>query len=238
MKLAICDDEWEGIQQLRQYIEQTDFSKDMDIREYTPSELLFDLGEDFFDCEIILMDIYYDGMDFNGIHVASQINQSYPLCKVIFVSNYVEYAESVYDTNHIFFIRKEHARQLLGKALHKAIQAIKEKNTDILALRSEGRRIFLQSKEILYVSREVQRYILVHTQNGKYKSMMSLNELSKMTDELGIIRIHGSFLVNLAHIEQYLPDQVVLSDGTILPIGRTYASRFKKRYLSFWGERL
>ena len=66
---------------------------------------------------------------------------------------------------------------------------------------------------------------------------MSLSELEEQLEPKGFLRIHKSYLVNMAHLKKYQSQQAVLSDGTVLRVSaRSYAAQ-KQKYL-LWKGRL
>lgn len=43
----------------------------------------------------------------NGIQVAGMLNEKWPDCAIIYVTNYLFYAIDIYQTEHIYFVLKE-----------------------------------------------------------------------------------------------------------------------------------
>lgn len=66
---------------------------------------------------IILMDIELGSESVSGIKLAQRINLLNPNTQIIFISQYLQYASSVYETDHIYFVYKQQMEEYLPKAL-------------------------------------------------------------------------------------------------------------------------
>lgn len=53
-----------------------------------------------------------------------KINSSNPNTQIIFISQHLKYASSVYETNHVYFVYKQQMAEYLPKALSAACQNI------------------------------------------------------------------------------------------------------------------
>ena len=49
----------------------------------------------------------------------------------------------------------------------------------------------------------------------------------------GFIRIHKGFLVNQSAVRIMSGDEAHLTDGTVLPIGKTYGDEAKSRFMRY-----
>lgn len=105
------------------------------VKEYEPEELLVDIEEGLFDCEVLVISICFKNRSFNGIDLVYKVNQFFPLCEVIFFSNYIEYALRVYDTKHCYYVLKTELEKMLPLAIDKAVTRLKDNtHNDILRM--------------------------------------------------------------------------------------------------------
>lgn len=63
------------------------------------------------------MDIELGSESVSGIKLAQRINLLNPNTQIIFISQYLQYASSVYETDHIYFVYKQQMEEYLPKAL-------------------------------------------------------------------------------------------------------------------------
>jgi len=62
------------------------------------------------------------------------------------------------------------------------------------------------------------------TKNGN----ITMDLLESLLDKEQFVRVHRSYLVNMAYVEHYSLDHIVIkSTDVFVPIGKTYRKRFK-----------
>lgn len=64
----------------------------------------------------------------------------------------------------------------------------------------------------------------------------TLNEIEKMFEGCGFLRIHQSYLINLAHVKCIRTYFVEMDNGLELPIPRTKYRAVKNAYVEYKGE--
>ena len=108
MKLAICEDNpthYEMINTLLQKSLQVSF----EITHFTSGdEFLRTIEMEGCPYSIVLTDIDLGTERINGISLAEKINCISPDTQIIFISQYLQYATAVYETEHAYFIHKQH----------------------------------------------------------------------------------------------------------------------------------
>lgn len=121
--LAICDDDTLHMQNTLRCARETPEAADCDIRTFSaPGELMDAVTGGGYRPHIALLDICMP--DSSGIELAQRLHEKLPRCQVIFVSSFLDYATSVYDVEHVYFILKSQMAQRLGPALRRAMDAL------------------------------------------------------------------------------------------------------------------
>ena len=107
MKLAICEDNpshYEIIHTILQKYPPGFFK----ITHFTSGdEFLRAVAENGCSYSIVLTDIDLGSDTVNGISLAEKINHISPDTQIIFISQYLQYATAVYETEHTYFIHKQ-----------------------------------------------------------------------------------------------------------------------------------
>ena len=238
MKIVICDDDSGQSLITKEIVEEAlGDTGDHTIELYEPKEIdsLIDEGE--FKCGLLITDIQFTNCDFDGIKLAEKINSKMSDCKIIFVSNYLEYGPKVYTTEHIWFVWKQNMDTLLKRAICKAI-AVEENSiaNDIVEFFSDGKKTILREKDIIYIERQ-ERHISIVTENRAYEACMSLTKLkSQMTENMA--RANGSCIVNLRYITGMNGKSIELESGKSFELGRNFEKDFKKIYLQYISKNL
>ncbi|MBE5932177.1 MAG: hypothetical protein E7263_02000 [Lachnospiraceae bacterium] len=206
---------------------------------YIPEELLLDIEEGFFDCEIMFMDIAlteFGVRDVTGIDLAKKINQCCPRCQIVYISDGNEYIDDIYDTKHVYLMSRENIDDKMQKAWERAMRTLTSvMDKDVIEIRSSGCRNYLHRDQILYIERDGRR-ILVVTPNNKYYCYESIKEIKNKLDER-MIQIHGGGIVNLGYITYLGKGIAELSCQGIekvFPVGRTFLKTAREAYYNYW----
>lgn len=180
--------------------------------------------------DIVLLDIQLDSSKTNGISLAQDINRQSPDTQVIFISQYLEYASSVYETKHVYFINKEQMDLYLPKALGAAVENLKKAKQRFLYFSQKKQKIRVKQSDILYMER-ILRSTSIHTriQPEPYTTPENLQALLERLSSAFIL-CHRSFLVNLRAVSTFSREQITLLDGQSVPMGRTHYESFKKAF--------
>lgn len=236
MKLVICDDEIKDAQRAKEIICKMNIAKDFEIEIRTPQDVMLAVEEDLFKCEILVMDIRYEGEQYDGIDLTQLINEKLPACKTIFLTNILDFAPYVYETNHCYFVMKENIEIMLPRAIEKAVEGYKNMGNDIIDFVSNGHSVFLSKLEIIYVERN-DRVLNIKTSKKEYFCYTSLR---KMEEKLGkaFARCHGGFIVNLAYVSGIDGNEVLMKDGNKIPVGMRFYESFKLKYLKYFSDRM
>ncbi len=236
MRILICEDDINDANKIKAYTEDFFSGKQVDIDICTPEDVVIQLEEQLFKYDIAIMDIYFEGCKLNGIDVSAMINEESIKCRIIYISNILEFAPQVYDTDHVYFVLKKNMNITLKRALKKAVISLEQELTEkIVEIVSENVKSHIKAKDIIYIER-VQRTIKYVTAEKEYITYESLSKaVEKITT---IVRCHGSFKVNLSHVKVVRADEIEMDNGVTIPVGRTYGDDFRQRYLEYYSEKL
>ena len=236
MKIGFCADNKEQIQYYIDIINHQKLTLRGDIvKIYTPEQLLFDVEENFFDSDILITDIYYEGVSYNGISVVKKINEAYPLCQVIYSSKFVEYIDYTYETEYVYFIQKKNLPKLLGKALQKAREKYQlASHVDIFEFYSNGIKRYVKICDIYYIERNDRR-VNIYTPTEIYQTSLSIKQICDKLDGSNIVRISGSTAVNVEHIQSYNMLYLNLENSNRrLEISPRYNEKTNEVYEKYW----
>ncbi len=200
--------------------------------------------------DVVFLDMQMPGGD--GLQVLEEIPEANRPA-IIFVTAHVHFALDAFDAQAVDYLLKPFDRARLQTAVRRAAEhlqarragdlgrriesllrtaAAPEKTPGRLAVRADGRLVFLKSDEILWIE-AADNYVVLHL---AATSMMVRETLSALEARLGPVsfaRINRSALVHLDQIKELQPgvqgDYVVLlRDGTRLPLSRNHRGRLAK----------
>lgn len=239
MKIGICDDRMTDAERAKEILctclkkEAGEWSIDC----ISPEDLLWDLEEQKFDYDMMVMDIDLENESYNGISLSKRINEQNSLCQIIYLTDYLEFAPDVYETEHCYFVLKKNMDVMLFPAFEKAKKLLDQMGREqVLELTSDGVKQYVKVSEIHYIEKE-ERRLHICTENGELFSYDSLRKVAAKSKGQ-LVRCHGSYLVNLRYIERYEKDAFLLAGGVRVPIGRSYQTQTKKSYMDYWADRI
>ena len=164
--------------------------------------------------QILLLDIEMKKM--NGVELAEKIRQRNKEIQIIFITGYMDYIQDGYEVEALHYLLKPITEKKLCLVLDRAAERLQFLEKSLLfTIRSETIRIPLH--EIRYL--EVQKnYVTIHAQED-YEIKQTLQELERNLDD-GFCRTSRSFIVNLHYIKRITKKEVILNDGTEIPLSR------------------
>lgn len=173
--------------------------------------------------------------NFSGIQTSKELTALLPDCQVIYITNYIDYVSQVYESPHIYFILKNKLDMYLPKALHKAITCLEELGRFYLTIQFGKSIARIAQKDILYMER-VLRNTEIHTLSTTYKTHEKLCVL-KQDVENWFTFSHRSFLVNCRHISTITHQTCTLSNGSKIPVSRTYYKELQYTFMNcIWNK--
>ena len=168
------------------------------------------------DMDLIFLDIDMESV--NGIQLAAKFREVRKDSILIFVTNYGEYAAEGYEVNAFRFLPKLRLDEKLPDYFEKAVAAC-QAHARTLNLICDGEETSLA----------------IDTDRPERKSRMTMRKLEEMLANEGFLRIHSSYLVNMAYIERLLSSGVTLLDGKFLMVSQHNYPEIKKKYLEWKG---
>jgi two-component system LytT family response regulator len=114
----------------------------------------------------------------------------------------------------------------LSAANHTVPQVLSSSEPQFIYLRSGHKYFKVDTKDILYVE-SLKDYVNVHTKEKLITSKYKISELEKELDGKGFLRIHRSFIANLAQVTAFTASEVEIGQKG-LPIGDSYKALVAK----------
>ena len=142
--------------------------------------------------------------------------------KTIITTAYREYAYEGYELDVLDYLLKPFSYERFRKATDRLAPApppAPDDDKHVLVRDARG-LLRVPHRDIQYVE-GCKDYVKVVT---AAKTHLHHATMQAMTDTLGpaFVRVHRSFIVAAAHIQLLQPEQVVLADGSLIPIGSSY----------------
>lgn len=228
--LTVCDDDLTDLLRTGNLLSETSRMLGLDtlIQSFSALDhLLHAIREDHLRTDMLFLDIEFG--EENSLMAAKEIAELLPNCQIVFLTNYMSYALDVYEVPHLYFAVKEEFPQRVASIFRMFFSS-----EERIALTMGGTTDILSLREIYCVER-IRRSSLIMTASGVQRTTIVFEELADRVRAPYMVRCHNSYLVNLQHVVRYRADAFVLTNGTSVPISRTYQKRVREQFRQ-WQE--
>ncbi len=178
--------------------------------------------------DILLLDILLSGM--NGVELARRIRESDAHPQIVFITAYSDFVADGYDVDALHYLMKPVEPEKLCEVLDKAVKNLSKAEPAVM-LDTEGGVVRLLERDIYYAEVFSHTVSLLHAR-GKLNIKTPISELET---QLGtsLVRCHRSYLVGLRHIRQITRTDVILDDGSKLPLSRRNYDAVNRKFIDF-----
>lgn len=230
IKIAVCDDECnirnELVRCIDEYFDMLNYHKM--VSTYSNGIQLLESRIQF---DIIFLDI--DMPRLNGIEVAIELRKKDVNSKIIYITNYCQYINSVFKVHAFDFISKPITKERLSFVLEDILYYMNNSKTKQYQMfkTNDGMENLLL-EDILYFE-YVNRMVVINSMDKQYSTRYTLKEIYKKVGALNFSYPHKSFIVNLLHVKIIKGFDVIMDDGTIIPLAQKRAVEFKNIFNEF-----
>lgn len=214
--IAVCDDNEADVALVVSLIEK--WKKEMmlplQIESFLSAEAFLFAYETDRKYDLLFLDIEMEGM--SGVELAKKLRGMGARLQLVFITGYMEYISEGYDVEALHYLMKPVTEIKLTEVLNRALERIKTRERELMLSLPDG-IIKLPLYDIRYI--EVSKnYVSVHT-GETFRVKKTLNELETELDD-GFFRVHRSYIVGLRFIKKITKTEVILKDGTVVPLSR------------------
>lgn len=238
LHIAVCDDDMSAVQSHRLIAEDClrQCGSAGEIITYTDSDnLLYDITEDKFFFDLILLDIEMPGS--SGMELAEKIKPCLPDVKIIFITSHIEYAIDAFELSIFRYVPKEDTGKRLPAAIVDAVKLIALQDGRTYTIRTNSRLEKIPYKEIYYIERDGKNASIT-TADGISRVRKSLQQVYAELDAEEFIYIDRGCIANMIHIMQVKDGMVVLKNGVSLPVSRSHLREVKEQINTYWGTHI
>jgi two-component system, LytTR family, response regulator len=193
--------------------------------------------------ELVFLDMQMPGCD--GLQVLAELAPDRRPA-VIFATAHQEFAVDAFDVAAVDYLLKPFDRERLQQALRRAQEHLDRsrggarvpvaeqvaRRSDRIAVKADGRLVFLQPEEILRLE-AADNYVILHLTTGRLMVRETMGALEARLGAERFVRINRSAIVHADQIREIQPAQygdhtIVLRDGTRLPLSRSLRSQLSR----------
>ena len=214
IQIAICEDNPIHLTSLSRMVESLDSEECFQILRFSTADALCAaLSNGGALPQILLCDVMLENGK-NGIQMVKALREAHPEMAVIFVSGHPEYVFHAYEVRHTYYLTKPIGRDILAKAICRALEDTRDFSAQYLWVHSKGKAVRLHRANILYVESEL-RALKIHTREQTYRAYLKLDALEEALDRR-FLRCHKSYILNLDWVKAYEKTAFLLQDSLLI----------------------
>lgn len=235
LKIAVLDDEKKYIQIIRNITGEVmpRLGFEYELRSYTNVNIfLTDFAEK--ECfDICLLDVEMPQMD--GLEVARRIRRECATSTIIYITNYVDYAIEAFEVNAYRYIPKCCLEEKLPEAYRALGAMYQSEHQKVYSITTAARVERIPYREIYYIKKEGKYVRIVH-QRGESRVRVTLAEVLEELDGAEFLVIDRGYVVNINHVLSLKQQQILLKDGSVLPVSKPRLSQVRQEIMNYWGR--
>ncbi len=180
--------------------------------------------------DIILLDIKMK--ELNGIEAAKVLRNNGCRSTLIFITSAPEFMPLAFDVEAFHYVLKPIDTEKLESILTRAVHRLKESENNNIVIKQNRQSIKIPLSETLYfeiMGRVVKAHLIDRT--IEFYEKISTLEQKLPTDTF--FRCHKSYIVNLANVNEFDKQRVVMDNGEEIPIARLKHLNFNQAFLKY-----
>lgn len=234
IRIAVCDDNEEKGRWIGAFVEEQ-MQKRRVIYEKQlfcdSKNLLYEI-EDGIWYDAFLLDI--DMPELDGFRLAEEIKKYLPDAIVIFITDYETYVYESFRVHPFRFIPKARLEEMLPNALADMLTVLEKLDGKYYRVNNREGMDSFPVKSILYIRHSGKYAYLERSDGSTAKVRKTLKEVYKEIPEGDFVWIAKGCICNLMQIKKISEGNVVLADGTMLPISRDKLTEVKNQLRRYW----
>lgn len=231
IKVGICDDEEDFIQELKEYISDYSWknSVEIEIQSYENADDLLLYIKENGALDIVFLDIQLKGT--TGVEVGKRIRSDLTneMMQIVFVSSKQGYAIQLFDIRPMNFLIKpidyQKTKYIFDEYLKRYY--LQEQMFEYQI----GEKFYqVHEEKILYFqSRGKKVYII--TQNEKDAFYGKLSDVLLQLKDNSFCLVHKSYLINMRYATEYGKDYIVMANGEKIPVSSKMKNALNRKLM-------
>lgn len=235
LTIGICDDELEIRTNIRESIIKAliNDNTEYQIKEFSKGDDVIKYISSGNEIDILFLDIQMDGLD--GMETAHKLREYDRTTEILFVTSVLGKMSEAFKVRAFRFINKPIEYEVIEKNLKECVIEIARKRGCFLKIKTETGFSKVYSRDIVYIE-VLNRIVKLYTKEGDFEYRGTLGETMENLEKQLFVQCHRSYVVNLIYIKEVRNKDVIMKDGSVVPISRGKYKEVINRYFSAVGE--
>lgn len=233
--IFFCDDNMDTVEKYSKLLQEVADKNNIRISIspfYNGESLLFHTSDTPDLPDILYLDILMGKL--NGIETAKKLREVGCTAEIIFLTSSEDYVFDSFDTAPIHYLLKDDtSNEKFEDVFLRAVRLSSGKAAQKFVCKSGAVRKVIPTKEISHFDIWKGQITVHYGDQETFHLWMTMEEIEKQLAGKGFVRIHRSFVVNLAYIDSFQNRSILLSTGESVPVGITYEKDLNDAFLDY-----
>ncbi len=228
MKIAVIDDVSVAVESVKSLLEiyspgseTIGFAGGNEYLEYVNTT-----GETF---DVMFLDVVL--ADRLGISYADEFLKNNPELILVFMSSDLIWFREVYRAPHCYFLTKPIDSLYFRDCLKRIDQELANRKI-VLHIGAEEKIVSLNT--ITFIESMLRKATFHFVDGSELSVYQRIDTVEETISHPSFVRVHKSFLINLANMKSFERNRVFLCDGTSVNISRSYLQNFREKSAAYF----
>ena len=231
MKIAICDDNLNIVDEVKNLLDEYALSKNLslDISTFNDGQAVLESDERF---NIAILDVEMPGC--NGIELGKILREKNRHIVLMYITSHKKYLDEALNLNAARFFEKPIDSKRFYDGLDNALKRI-DNTTIKFFLKEDNASVRINANDIIYVEIEPigHRKTKIVTEEKTYISSNKIVFWEEHLISSLFVKTHKSYIINMEYITKYENNTLQLDGKYNIPISRNYQSTVHKAFIRY-----
>lgn len=231
MKIAICDDNLNIVDEVKNLLDEYALSKNLslDISTFNDGQAVLESDERF---NIAILDVEMPGC--NGIELGKILREKNRHIVLMYITSHKKYLDEALNLNAARFFEKPIDSKRFYDGLDNALKRI-DNTTIKFFLKEDNASVRINANDIIYVEIEPigHRKTKIVTEEKTYISSNKIVFWEEHLISSLFVKTHKSYIINMEYITKYEKNTLQLDGKYNIPISRNYQSSVHKAFIRY-----
>lgn len=232
MRIAVCDDERQICELMKEKIQKYYFADQIEFRVET-----FESGDQLLTSDLSQIDVLFLDVDMpgkNGMETAKEIRKENREMLIIFLTAYSEFVFESFKVDAFRYLVKP----LKEKELEETLTAVRQefcKPEECFSFQFQNEMYHIRYSDIIYIE-GMRDKLWIYAREENYRCRGTLKSLNQTLEGRGFFQVHRSYIINMNKIQKYNSQTVQLEGNVEIPISKYRLDDFKEEYIKLWSK--
>ncbi|CCV64877.1 Two-component system, response regulator, LytTR family [Alteracholeplasma palmae J233] len=233
INIALCDDDKDVLSHYKKMISNISTPYILNINTFLNAMDLLDAVEnDLNYYHLVLLDV--EMSNYNGIEISKSLRKSGFQNEIIFLTDYVDYAYEAFDSYPFQYLHKKTlTKEKFTSVLTKVFALQDKKQREVFIANTKGETKIIPYSFIACFEAQGRYIVIYYEMNKSFEFIHTIQELENKLPKSDFIRVHRSYIINMAYLDSFQGNYLKLKNGLIIPIGATRLKEVKDLFTKY-----